>query len=69
MIVFQNQWETFESFDFSNLITNEDQILAMADIRAIIDSGQYFTNSPRYQTNVNIFGQSGEHWMKFKMSF
>ena len=59
MIVFQNQWETFESFDFSNLITDADQQLAMSDIREIIKAGQYFTNSPRYQTNVNVFGQSG----------
>jgi hypothetical protein len=69
MIVFQNQWETFESFDFSNLITDADQESAMIDIREVIKAGKYFTNSPLYQTNVNIFGHPGEHWMKFKMSF
>ena len=62
-------WESIESFDFSSVITLEDQNNAMNDIRQLISSGQYFKNSPRYQTNVNVFGLTGEHWVKFKFSF
>jgi hypothetical protein len=68
-IVFENKWETFESFDFSNIITDQDQNLAIADIEKIIGEGKYFTNSPRYQTKDNLFGHTDEHWMKFRMSF
>ena len=69
MIVFQHNWETFETFDFSSIITAEDQELAKTDIRQVIGEGKYFTNSPKYQTNVNIFNHPGDHWLKFRQSF
>ena len=69
MLVHNNGWETFEAFDFSSIITAEDQSLAMQDIKRVIDSGDYFKNSPPFQTNKNIFAQQGEHWLKFRMSF
>jgi hypothetical protein len=69
MIEFENSWETIESFDFSSIITAQDQELAKKDIRNLINDGKYFTNSPQYQTNINIFQQPGEHWLKFRMSF
>lgn len=62
-------WETIESFDFSTIITQEDQELCMKDIRQLISDGKYFKNSPLYQTDVNIFGLPGEHWVKFKFSY
>ena len=69
MIEHQHNWETFETFDFSSIIAAEDQQLAMTDIRNVIAEGKYFTNSPKYQTNINIFNHPGDHWIKFRMSF
>lgn len=69
MIEFINNWETIESFDFSSVINADDQNSAMLDIRQVISQGKYFTNSPKYQTNINIFNHSGDHWLKFRMSF
>jgi hypothetical protein len=68
-LLYQNGWETVENFDFSSLITAEDQQLAMQDIEQVIANGNYFKNSPPYQTNINIFNHPGEHWLKFRMSF
>lgn len=62
-------WETIETFDFSNIITQQDQELCMQDVRQLVSEGKYFTNSPLYQTNVNLFGMPGEHWVKFKFSY
>jgi hypothetical protein len=69
MILFENKWESFEAFDFSSLITADDCIGAKDDIRQIIASGNYFKNSPPYQTNENVFLRQSESWMKFKMTF
>lgn len=69
MIEYQSDWETFETFDFSGIITAEDQELAKHDIRSIIADGNYFKNSPLYQTQENIFKRQQEHWLKFRMSF
>jgi hypothetical protein len=69
MLVHNNGWETFEAFDFSSIITAEDQSRAMQDIKRVIDAGDYFKNSPPFQTNKNIFAQQGEHWLRFRMSF
>jgi len=62
-------WETIESFDFSTIITQQDHDNCMTDIRQLVADGKYFTNSPLYQTNVNLFAQPGEHWIKFKFSY
>lgn len=62
-------WETVESHNFSSVITDADQQAAMNDVRQLIANDQYFKNSPRYQTNVNVFALPGEHWVKFKFSF
>jgi len=69
MIEFQHNWETFETFDFSNIITEDDHEVAKHDIRSIIASGNYFKNSPLYQTQENIFKRQSETWLKFRMSF
>ena len=58
-----------KSFDYSSFITAEDINAAIGDIDKIIDSGNYFTNSPRFQTKENIFALQGEHWLKLRMTF
>lgn len=59
----------FDKFNFSSVITEQDEQSAIKEITQIIDSGQYFKNSPRYQTQVNLFGLKDPLWMKFRMSF
>jgi hypothetical protein len=56
-------------FDFSSLITEQDQKEAMRQIRNIIDNGAYFKNSPKFQTQMNLFGIKDPVWLKFRMSF
>ena len=64
-----DQNETFRKFDFSSVITPEDNQQAIQIIRDIIGSGNYYTNSPRYQTKENIFARTEEVWLKYRMSF
>jgi hypothetical protein len=68
-VLFENGWATFETFNFSSIINAQDQELAKTDIRQVISEGKYFTNSPKYQTNINIFNHPGDHWLKFRQSF
>jgi len=52
-IVDQN--DLVKKFDFSSVITQKDNDTAVGIITDIIASGNYFTNSPKYQTKENIF--------------
>lgn len=56
-------------FDFSSVITEHDNQTACGIIKSIIDSGNYFTNSPKYQTKENIFARPETVWLKYRMSF
>lgn len=56
-------------YDWSNLITQEDRQLLVKDINTLIEKGEYWENSPKFQTNINIFGHPGPHWSKLKMAF
>ena len=64
-----DQNDVFRKFDFSSLITKEDDSIACDIIREIIHSGNYFTNSPRFQTKENIFNRTESIWLKYRMSF
>ena len=59
----------YEYYDWNNLIGAQHREKYISDIRQLITNGQYWTNSPRYQTNVNVFGLPGEEWTNLKMSF
>ena len=61
--------EYIEKYDFSSVITQADNDEAIRIIRSIIESGNYYTNSPRYQTKENIFARQEEVWLKYRMSF
>ena len=61
--------ELVKKFDFSSLITRADNQEACDIVKSIIDSGNYFTNSPPYQTKENMFGRPEEVWLKYRMSF
>lgn len=56
-------------FDFSGIITSQDNQEACEIIKDIIADGNYFTNSPKYQTKENIFARPEEVWLKYRMSF
>jgi hypothetical protein len=56
-------------YDFGSVITSSDQDKAKNQIQQIIQSGQYFQNSPKYQTQVNLFGIQDDVWLKFRFSF
>jgi hypothetical protein len=59
----------YEYYDWNNLIGAQHREKYISDIRQLIANGQYWTNSPRYQTNINVFGLPGEEWTNLKMSF
>ena len=56
-------------FDFSSVITQEDNHEACSIIKNIIADGNYFTNSPKFQTKENIFSRAESVWLKYRMSF
>jgi len=64
-----DQDDIFKKFDFSSLITQADNNTACDIIKGIIDSGNYFTNSPKFQTKENIFARPETVWLKYRMSF
>jgi hypothetical protein len=64
-----DQNDTFKKFDFSSIITPHDNQEAIGIIKNIIAEGNYFTNSPKYQTNENIFKRPEGVWLKYRMSF
>jgi hypothetical protein len=61
--------ELVRKYDFSSLITNNDNLQACNVIASIIADGNYFANSPKFQTKENIFGRSEAVWLKYRMSF
>jgi hypothetical protein len=61
--------EVFQKFDFSSVITEQDNQEAIRIIKSIVADGNYFTNSPRYQTKENIFARPEAVWLKYRMSF
>ena len=58
-----------EYYDWNSLIDNDARSRMIANIDTLISKGDYWTNSPPYQTNINIFGLQTEDWMNLKMSF
>ena len=58
-----------KSFDYSSVITEKDRLQAIDTIDYIISSGNYFKNSPPYQTQENLFGRSEACWLKYRMTF
>jgi hypothetical protein len=64
-----DQNEVFRKFDFSSIITTADNQAAIEIIKSIIASGNYFTNSPKFQTKENIFARQEAVWVKYRMSF
>ena len=64
-----DQNEVFRKFDFSSVITKANNQEVCEIIKGIIADGNYFTNSPKYQTKENIFARPEPIWLKYRMSF
>jgi hypothetical protein len=64
-----DQNDVFKKFDFSSLITENDDQSVCEIVRNIIKQGNYFTNSPRFQTKENLFARKEDIWLKYRMSF
>lgn len=64
-----DQTEIFKKFDFSSVITETDNQEACSIVKNIIESGNYFKNSPKFQTFENIFSRKETLWLKYRMSF
>ena len=64
-----DQNEVFRKFDFGSVITADDNRSAIGTIKDIIADGNYFTNSPKFQTKENIFARPEPIWLKYRMSF
>ena len=45
----------YKVFDYTSLITEKDRKNICKDVKASINEGKYYTNSPRYQTNFDVF--------------
>lgn len=59
----------YEFYDWNNLIKEDSRLRLQADVARLIGEGNYFTNSPKFQTNVNVFGLQTSDWNNLKMSF
>ena len=64
-----DQNNIFRKFDFSSTISKEDNTEAIGIIKNIVADGNYFKNSPKYQTQENIFARPETVWLKYRMSF
>ena len=58
-----------KKYNFSSLITKQDDLEACGIVKNIIADGNYFTNSPKFQTKENIFARQEAVWLKYRMSF
>lgn len=61
--------DLFKKTDWSSIIKQGDIDEAVGIIQQIINNGDYWTNSPKYQTKENLFARQELCWLKFRMSF
>lgn len=61
--------EYIELYDWSSLITDADNEQIKTVSKEIIASGNYFTNSPKFQTKQNLFARDEKVFLKMRQSF
>jgi hypothetical protein len=64
-----DQTELVRKFNFRSVLTEQDDATACGIVTSIISDGNYFTNSPKFQTKENIFARPEPIWLKYRMSF
>lgn len=60
---------SFEYYDWNGLINKDARHRITCNIENAINTGHYWTNSPKYQTNYNVFGSQQQDFINLKMSF
>mgnify|MGYP001156927501 FL=1 len=58
-----------EYYDWNALIEQRSRERMINDIELGIKAGKFWHNSPKYQTNWNVFGTPSQDWINLKMSF
>lgn len=61
--------EYIDQYNWSSLFSEEDNQQLMTIAKQIIDSGDYFTNSPKFQTKQNLFARQEPIFLKMRQSF
>jgi hypothetical protein len=61
--------EYIDLYDWSSLIKQEDNEQIKDITKEIIGSGNYFTNSPKFQTKQNLFSREERVFLKMRQSF
>jgi len=69
MLTVIDQNTLVRKYDFSSTITKQDNQEACGIVKHIVSDGNYFTNSPKFQTKENIFARQEAVWLKYRMSF
>jgi len=69
MLTVIDQNALVRKYDFSSTITKQDNQEACGIVKQIVADGNYFTNSPKFQTKENIFARQEAVWLKYRMSF
>ena len=64
-----DQNSIFRKYNFSSVITEQDNATAVDIVKQIVTDGNYFTNSPKFQTKENIFARQESIWLKYRVSF
>ena len=61
--------EYIDKYDFSSLMNQSDADQIKTVAKSIIDSGNYFKNSPKFQTKENLFARPEPVFLKMRQSF
>ena len=61
--------EYIDLYNFSSLIKQDDNEQIKTVAKSIIDSGNYFHNSPKFQTKENLFARPEPVFLKMRQSF
>ena len=64
-----DQTQLVRKFNFRSIITEGDDAVACNIVKNVVADGNYFTNSPKFQTKENIFARPEPVWLKYRMSF
>lgn len=58
-----------KKYNYHSLFTDADDENICTIVKSIIDSGNYFKNSPKFQTMENVFARPEPIWLKLRMTF
>ena len=61
--------EYIDQYNFSSLVNQQDMDELKSLSKEIIDSGNYFHNSPKFQTKENLFFRQDPVMLKMRQSF